>query len=450
MAHSSKTIDMTEENIYALLISFALPLLAGNIFQQLYNTVDSVVVGKFVGKEALAAIGSTTPLINTFIGAFMGIASGGGVIISQYFGSHNVPALRKTVHTMILGTLILSVFITILGIASSPLLLKLMATPDSVFNEAYSYLRIYFLGSIGLMIYNMGAGILRAVGDSKRPLYFLIASSLLNVALDLLFVVVCKLGIKGVAYATIICEFLSALLVILLLLHSKDCYSLRLNELSIDKNILKKVIKVGLPAGLQMTITAFSNVFVQRYINNFGDSCMAGWASYSKIDQFVILPMQSLSLAATTFTGQNYGANKIKRVKEGVQDSIILAVSITILLAIPVMIFAKPLVQLFNSDKEVVKYGEYLLHVCMPFYVLCCLNQIHAGALRGLGNAAVPMFIMLGSFVVFRQIYLFTVSHITSSFVPISVAYPVGWFVCSAIMSIYYKCFIKGLLLKAI
>jgi len=433
-----KTMDMTSGDITGLVIRFSLPLLAGNLFQQLYNTVDSIVVGNYVGKEALAAIGSTTSLINTLVGFFLGLAAGASVVISQYFGAHDIRNLSRTVHTMVAGTLILGVIFTVAGIISSPFMLHLMATPNDVFDDATVYLRIYFEGVLALMIYNTGSGILRAVGDSRRPLYFLVVSSLVNVILDLLFVIGFHWGIAGVAYATIISETISAGMVLFVLIHTGACYHLTLRGLQIDSFILHKVIAIGLPAGIQQAVTSFSNVFVQAYINGFGSSCMAGWASYGKIDQLALLPMQSISLAATTFAGQNYGAGNIKRAKHGITISLGLSAVITLVLVIPMIVFAKQLVAMFNRENEVLYYGTFFLRVSSPFYVLCCVNQIYAGALRGVGDAAIPMGIMIGSFVVFRQIYLFAVTHLTSSFYPVSVAYPVGWVVCSFVMFLHY------------
>ena len=437
---------MTSGGIMNLLIRFSLPLLAGNLFQQLYNTVDSVVVGNYVGKEALAAVGSTTALINTLVGFFLGISAGAGVVVSQYFGARDLQNLQKTVHTMMAGTVLLGIAFTFLGIVCSPFMLRLMATPDDVIKEATVYLRIYFEGVLALMIYNTGSGILRAVGDSKRPLYFLIISSLLNVALDLLFVLRFNMGVAGVAYATIICESVSAVMVVAVLMHTKECYRLRLHDITIDGYVLGRIVSIGFPAGIQQAITSFSNVFVQAYINNFGSSCMAGWASYGKIDQFAILPMQSIALASTTFVGQNYGAHKLDRVKQGVRSALKLSFIITVAVVIPMLIFARQLVSLFNRESLVLYYGIFFLRACAPFYVLCCANQIFAGALRGLGNAAAPMVIMLGSFVVFRQIYLFIVTRISDSFYPVSMAYPVGWIVCSLFMTIYYRQYVRNIL----
>ncbi|MBQ2401989.1 MAG: MATE family efflux transporter, partial [Lachnospiraceae bacterium] len=280
----TKTLDMTEGNIAKLLITFAIPLLLGNIFQYLYNTVDSLVVGNFVGKEALAAVGSTTYIINTLVMFFGGISVGASVIISRYFGAHDDETLHRAIETTMALTFIGSVLCTVAGIALSPLLLRFMDTPEDVLPSSSVYLRIYFGGITGLMVYNMGSGILRAVGDTKRPLYFLIFSSIMNIILDLLFVVVFGLGIAGVAYATVLAQMISAVLVLILLTKSKEKYRLVWKDLHVDMQLTKEILSVGFPVGLQQAVTSFSNVYVQSYINSFGSAGMAGWSSFTKID----------------------------------------------------------------------------------------------------------------------------------------------------------------------
>lgn len=439
MAVKSTTRDMTKGTIWKHIVLFAIPLLIGNFFQQLYNTVDSVVVGNFVSSQALAAVGSTTPVINTLVGFFMGMSAGAGVVISQYFGAQNKEKLHKAIHTTVLLTFILGVVFTIIGIIMVPFMIRFMKTPQDVVAESTSYLRIYFAGLMALMVYNMGSGILRAVGDSKRPLYFLCISSVINIVLDLLFVVGFHMGIEGVAYATILSEFISAVLVLWVLTSTKDIYKLVWSDLALSKDILKKICIVGIPAGLQMAVTSFSNVFVQSYINRFGSACMAGWTSYSKVDQFVILPMQSLSLSATTFVGQNLGAHDDKRADEGMKTALLMALGVTVALTIALNIAATPAIRMFTNDSEVLKFGRIFLHFMSPFYVCCCFNQIHAGALRGAGDANGPMIIMLSSFVVFRQIYLVITTHIVSNIYPVAFAYPAGWIVCSIAMYFYYR-----------
>lgn len=433
-----KAVDMTQGNITRHIISFSLPLLVGNIFQQLYNTVDTWVVGNFVSNEAFSAVGTVGPIVNMLIGFFMGLSSGAGVVISQNYGARRFDDVEKAVHTSIVTTLILGVLFTFIGLGMTPLMLQLMNTPDNVLPESTAYLRIYFSGILGLMIYNIGAGILRAVGDSQRPFYYLVVCAVMNTVLDLLFVIVFKMGVQGVALATILSQATSAILVIIALLRTDECIKLRLSQLRIHWNVLKKIFLVGIPAAIQMAITAFSNIFVQSYINFFGSDCMSGWTAYAKIDQLLFLPMQSIALAATTFVGQNLGCNQIDRAKKGIGKALLIATSATVILMIPVIIFARPVVSFFNDKPEVIEYGAMLLAWLTPFYVLCCFNQILSGAMRGAGITRAPMVIMLSSFVVFRQVYLFIMSRICNEIIPIAMSYPAGWLLCSAITMIYY------------
>ena len=433
-----KTVDMTEGNITRHIINFALPLLVGNIFQQLYNTVDAWVVGNFVSNEAFSAVGSVGPIVNMLIGFFMGLSSGAGVVISQYYGAHKYEDVEKTVHTAIVMTLVLCVTFTFLGLGITPLMLRLMKTPADVLPESTAYLTIYFSGIAGLMLYNMGSGILRAVGDSRRPFYFLVVCAVMNTVLDLVFVLVFRMGVRGVALATILSQATSAVLVMLTLLCTDECVKVQLRKLKVHWQILKKIISVGIPAAIQMAITGFSNIFVQSYINFFGSNCMSGWTAYAKIDQLLFLPMQSIALASTTFVGQNLGCNQPQRARKGVRQSLLLAIASTVLLMIPVMVFAAPVVSFFNGKPEVIRYGAMLLRWLSPFYVLCCFNQILSGALRGAGNSRAPMFIMIGSFVVFRQVYLFIMSRLCNEIIPIAMSYPAGWLLCSTLTLIYY------------
>ena len=432
-------VDMTQGSITKHLINFSLPLLLGNLFQQLYNMVDTWVVGNYVSNEAFSAVGTVGPVINTLIGFFLGLSSGAGVVISQYYGAGREEKVRQAVHTALLLTLVLGVVFTAAGIAMTPLMLQLMKTPAEVAPEQAAYLRIYFAGVMGLLLYNMGSGILRAVGDSKRPFYFLVVSAVLNTVLDLLFVIKFHMGVEGVAYATIIAQAVSALLTLWVLMRAEGGIRLELRALRLTWSVLRQIVAVGIPAALQMAITAFSNVFVQSYINYFGPDCMSGWTAYTKVDQLVILPVQSISMANTTFVGQNLGVGDTPRAKKGVRISLWLSVAVTAVLLIPVLLFAPDLTAFFNSKAEVVSYGALLLRLLSPFYFFFCINQIYAGALRGAGNSQMPMWIMLGSFVVFRQIYLYIMSnYISNEIIPIALSYPAGWFVCSVATLLYY------------
>ena len=433
-----KNTDMTESVIWKSIITFAIPLLIGNLFQQLYNTVDSIVVGNFVGKEALAAVGSTTTIINMLVGFFMGLSTGASVIISQYFGAKDHKKLHDAVHTSIAMTFLLGIIMTFVGIILSPTLLKFMNTPDDVIPLSSLYLKIYFAGIIGLMLYNMGSSILRAIGDSKKPLYFLIFSSIVNTILDLVFVVLFGMGVDGVAWATLIAQASSAVLVLYTLYKSKESYCLILKDLKLDVEMFKKMINIGLPAGFQQSITAFSNIFVQGYINVFGSSVMAGWSSYLKVDSFVLLPMQSIALASTTFVGQNIGAKQLDRAKQGTKTSLMISVSTTIVLSILLNILGKYVLYIFTTDQEVIQNGMMMMRIFSPFYFVMCFTQIYAGALRGAGDSKAPMIIMLSSFVVFRQLSLFIGTKFFSSVEYVIFTYPMGWVLAASLMTYYY------------
>ncbi|MBQ3054706.1 MAG: MATE family efflux transporter [Oscillospiraceae bacterium] len=433
------SVDMTQGNILRHIIAFTLPLLAGNLFQQLYNMVDTWVLGNFVSNEAFSGVGSVTQIVNTMISLFMGFSAGASVVISQYFGAKDEKNVSRTVHTTIACSLILGVVLSIVGVLLIPLLLRFMQVPSEVYPYSKSYLTIYFSGLLGLVIYNIGSAILRAVGDSTRPFYYLVVCALLNTVLDLLFVLKFGMGVEGVAYATVIAQGLSAVLVLLTLFRSDSCVRLSLKKLRIAGDLLWKIVRIGFPSALQMALTSFSNVFVHRYINFFGTDCISGYSAYHKIDQLIILPMQSVALASTTFMGQNLGYGDVARAKRGVRTSLILAMLTTGVLMIPVMVFAPHTIAFFNNTPGVVKMGTTFLRCLTPFYLICCINQIYIGALRGAGDTKAPMIIMLTSFVAFRQAYLFVMANfIVNEPLPIALAYPMGWVLCSILAAIYY------------
>lgn len=438
-----KDTDMTEGSIPRLLFTFALPLMIGNIFQQLYNTVDSIIVGNFVSKQALAAVGCTGPIINALIGIFVGLSSGASVVISQYYGARDRERLHSSVQTTIALTLVMCVALTALGVWSTPFMLRLMDTPEDVMGAASEYLRIYFWGISGMLLYNIGSGILRAVGDSTHPLYFLIFSATTNTILDLLFVKVFSWGIAGAAIATIVAQFLSAILVMRMLIVTDADYRVVPSAIRFDTPILKRICTIGIPTSLQMGITAVSNVFVQSYINRFESSCMAGWAAYNKLDAFAMLPLMGFSVAVTTFVGQNFGAGKLDRARRGPLYGLGIGTIIMIVILTPMMVFAPTLVRLFNQETEVIAFGTLFLRLITPFYLLCTINQIYAGALRGVGDTKATMFIMLFSFVLFRQIYLFTAWHLGGGIRAIALGYPMGWIMCSTVILIYYYRFAR-------
>lgn len=430
--------DMTAGSISRLLIYFALPLMIGNVFQQLYNTVDSIVVGNYVSKQALAAVGCTGPVINALFGLFGGLAAGAGVVISQFYGAHDKEKLHKTVQTTIAMSLVMCVVLTALGVWLTPMMLELMSTPEDVMADATEYLRIYFWGISGVIMYYIGAGILRAVGDSTRPLYFLIFSALTNTVLDVVFVKYFSMGIAGAAIATVIAQVLSAVLVMLLLIRCKADYRIDCRDLHITRSILSKICAIGIPSALQLAITAFSNMFVQSYINRFESSCMAGWTACSKVDSFALLPMMSLSVAITTFVGQNLGAGNYERARSGAKSGLVIGLIIMAVVLVPLYIFAPQIVTLFNKETEVVEFGGLFIRIVAPFYLMFAINQVYSGALRGAGDTRSTMFIMLGSFVVFRQVYLFAVYKLGGGIDAIVLGYPAGWVLCSILLLIYY------------
>ena len=439
LRRSATTRDMTSGSIVRQIVLFALPLMLGNIFQMMYNTVDSVVVGNYVGKEALAAVGSTTMIVNMLVFFFNGFSVGAGVVIAQHFGARDMERLHSAVETTVAVTFVMCVLFTLLGVSTVRPMLRLMSTPDDVFDDAARYLTIYFWGFSGLLVYNTGSGILRAVGDTTRPLMFLILTSLLNIVLDLAFVLGLKAGIAGVAYATIISQLVSAVLTLRLLTTTNEIYKLTWRDLRIELPVLRRIFAVGLPAGIQSVVTAFSNVFVQSYINHFGSSCMAGWSCYNKLDQFIMLPMQSTAMAATTFVSQNIGARQYDRANRGTRDSILLSIGVTAVIAVVLVVFAAPAVGLFSPDPSVIEYGVLFMRANTFFLLFNCVNHTLAGALRGRGDSRGPMAIMLLSFVAIRQVYLFVVTRFVAN-TPFLVGfgYPVGWMCCCAIEVTYF------------
>ncbi len=430
---------MTVGSIPKLLIVFAIPLLIGNLFQQLYNTVDSIIVGNFVGKQALAAVGCSSPIINMLIGFYLGFSTGASVVISQYYGAKDEEKLHSAVQTAVSLTSILCVVLTAVGVLTVPALLRMMDTPQDVFPAAAEYLRIYFCGTTGVLLYNIGAATLRAVGDSTRPLYFLIFCTLLNTILDLVFVRYLSLGVAGAAWATVIAQCCSAFLVLRLLTRTTAAYRLDLRHLGMQGFILKKICQIGIPSALQLAITAFSNIFVQSYINRFASSCMAGWTAYIKIDSFAIMPMMSLNLSVATFVGQNLGAGNYTRARTAPRVALTMGFIIMAVLLVPLELFAPQLVTLFNRDLEVIRYGTWFIRVISPFYLAVAINQVYLGALRGAGDTRTAMIITLSSFVFFRQLYLYITYRVSGSLLAVTLGYPAGWLLCSTLVLLYYR-----------
>ncbi len=430
---------MTEGVIWKKILLFSIPLLLGNVFQQLYNTVDSVVVGNYIGGNALAAVGTSGPVINLLVGLFAGVATGAGVVISRYFGARDDEGVHDAVHTTIAATLVGGVILSLIGIVISPTVLRLIGTPENILPDSITYLRIYFGGVIAMMIYNMGSGILRAVGDSKTPLYFLIVSSIVNVILDLVFVIYFDMGVAGVAWATLIAQIISALLTIFTLCRVEGSYRLTLSQISIKMPILMEVIRIGLPSGLQNAIISMSNIVVQSYLNSFGAAAIAGYSTYGKVDAFALMPVMSFSMAITTFTGQNIGAQNFRRVRQGVKTGLKLTCITAVVLTSGVILFAKPLLGIFTDDQEIISYGLQTMLYQAPFYVVLAMNNTLAGILRGAGKASVPSFIMAANMCGVRILWLMIMMPLFQSISIVYLAFSVTWTTTGLCLIFYYK-----------
>ena len=430
---------MTEGVIWKELLLFSVPLLLGNLFQQLYNAVDSVVVGNYIGAQALAAVGSSAPVINLLVSFFMGLSVGAGVIISRYFGARNMKSLQDSIHTSLALTMTAGIFMTLFGIIFSPTILRWIGTPMDVMSSSVLYLRIYFGGILSVMLYNMGSGILRAVGDSKNPLYFLIVSSITNILLDLLFVIVFDMGIAGVGWATLIAQTISAVLTLLLLIKTKQEYKVTLKKIRFHKDKLIEIIRLGLPSGIQNGVVSFSNVIVQSNINAFGSLAMAGCGAYTKIDGFAILPVMSYSMALTTFTGQNMGAKKYDRVKQGARSGIIMSLLTTIAISALLLIFGEQVLSIFSDNPKVISYGLYMMHVLAPFYIFLAISHAFNGIIRGAGITTIPMIVMITCWCGMRMTWILASVPIFHDIGVVFMGWPLTWAASALWLFLYYK-----------
>lgn len=435
----SKNILLTEGPIWKKLIAFAIPLFMGNLFQQLYNTADSLIVGNFLGSDALAAVSSSSSLIFLLVGFFNGISLGAGVVTARYYGAKEIDKVQRAIHTTVAFGIIAGILLTILGITFTPHILTWMGTPTEVLPSSILYFRIYFLGSLAFVLYNIFVGILQSVGDSKHPLMYLIISSIINVVLDILFVAVLHLGVGSAALATIISQFISAILCFHRLLYKSPAeYSLSLRKISLDFPMLKQIIANGLPSGVQNSIIAFANVIVQSNINRFGKMAVAGCGTYSRIEGFGFLPITCFSLAMTTFISQNLGAKQYERAKKGARFGIICSITMAELVGLFIYLFAPILISAFNSDPQVIAYGTTQARTVTLFYFLLSFSHCIAGILRGAGRAAVPMFVMLCCWCIIRITYITISVRIFPQIQTIFWAYPLTWSLSSILFLIYF------------
>lgn len=436
--------QITEGVIWKQLLFFFFPILLGTLFQQLYNTADTVVVGRFVGTQALAAVGgSTGQIVNLIVNFFVGLASGATVIIARYYGARDRIKLNNALHTAIALSIVGGIVTGIAGILLTPSLLKMMNTPADVIEGSTMYLRIYFAGIIFVFVYNIGSGILRAVGDSKRPLYFLIVCCFLNIFLDILFVVYLKLGVKGAAFATVISQAVSALLVILSLTKSVDIYRLRPNKIRFYKSLLIAIITIGLPAGLQSVMYGISNIIIQTSLNSLGTETVAAHTAFAKIDAIYWMISGAFSVSIITFIGQNYGARKFDRMKKSIKVCLLMDLIASLLLT-TVMFLAGPyLLRLFTSDQEVIEIGMQIIHIIAPSYALFIFIEILSSSLRGMGNVVVPMLMTCGGVCVLRILWIFIFVRTHLSVTTILMSYPISWGFTAVLFIIYFMFYQK-------
>ena len=430
---------ITEGVIWKQLLRFFFPILFGSFFQQLYNTTDAVIVGNFVGKEALAAVGgSTGTLINLLVGFFVGLSSGATVMVAQYYGAQQPQEVSKTVHTAMALSIASSVFLTVLGIAVAPWALRAMGTPEDIMDYAVTYMRIYFGGTLFSLVYNMGASILRAVGDSKRPLYFLIASTGVNIVLDLLFVVVFKLEVLGVAVATVLSQVFSAVLVVIVLVRTEMPYRLVFRKIRFHMDSLKQIVRIGIPAAFQSAMYSISNVIIQSSINSFGTDVVAAWTAYSKIDSVFWMTVQAYGLSASTFVGQNFGAQNYPRLRKTVRTCMLMAAVTTVGLSTVLYFFGGIVYRLFISDPAVIQQGVEILRMLVPTYITYISIEILGAAVRGTGDSVIPTVLTCFGVCILRVVWIMAVVPIRPSVLMVAASYPITWSVTSILFIIYY------------
>lgn len=429
---------MTQGSIQGHIIRFAIPIFLGNLFQQLYNTADSLVVGNFIGKESLAAITSCGSLIFMIVGFVQGIFVGAGVVISTHYGAGEVEQVHKAIHTTVAFSIVSGLFLTLFGYLFAPIILRWMGTPEDVFSEAEIYVQIYFLGISALVLYNSAAGILQAVGDSRHPLYFLVIAALLNIALDILFVAVFHMGIAGTAYATIISQAVSVVLSFRLLLTTTDIFKVKVKHIGFKKGMLSKILRLGIPSGIQNSVTSLANVVIQSSVNLFGAAAMAGTGAFMRIQGFAMIPITSFALAMTTFTGQNIGAREYDRVKKGARFGIVFSMFLAEGIGIILYLNAARLVALFSRDPSIIIYGVQKSQISSLFMFILALSHVMSGLFRGAGKSTVPMAVMLIFWCVIRVLYIKIGLFFLMDIRVVYWAHPITWTLSSIVFIIYY------------
>ena len=434
-----KSNQITEGVIWKQLLLFFFPIVFGTFFQQIYNTADTVVVGRFVGKQALAAVGgSASQMVNLLVGFFVGLSSGAAVIISQFYGAKDEKNVRVTLHTAFAFSVVGGVILTIVGIGLSKPVLYWMNTPEDVIADSVTYLYIYFCGMIFNLIYNMGSGILRAVGDSKRPLYVLIVTCILNIILDVVFVVAFGMGVAGVAVATILSQAVSAGIVVWLLVKSTEMYRLVPREIKVQGKSLKSILRIGVPAGMESVMYGISNLVIQVFVNGLGTDTVAAWGTLAKIDAIFWMVINAFSIAITTFVGQNYGAGKFARMRKSVKVCLAMSFVSAAVISVALILASEPIYRLFTTDENVIKIGVHMIRFMLPAYSVFVIVGILSGALRGAGKVLVPMLLTCGGVCSLRLIWLFTVGRMVPGIDTIMCGYPVSWSITAVLFIIYY------------
>lgn len=441
---AAKENQITEGIIWQQILLFFFPILFGTFFQQLYNAADAMIVGRFVGKEALSAVaGSTGMLTQMVVGFFVGLSSGAAVLVSQYYGAAREDMVAYAVHTFVAFSIVAGFVIMVVGIGLTPWMLEAMGTPAEVMEMSVLYLRIYFGGVVGNLVYNSGAAILRAVGDSKRPLYFLISSCVINIILDVVLVVVCGLGVLGAALATILCQVLSAGMVVTALMRTKDMHHLEWSRVRMDRRMLQRMIQIGFPSGLQSVMYGISNVIIQSAINSLGTNSVAAWAAYSKLDSVFWMIVSAFGIAATTFVGQNFGAGKMDRVRSGVRTCMIMTLLSSAFMSVIIYNWGIYGFQLFSSDRDVISIGVAMMRYLSPVYVTYVSIEILSGALRGVGDCWIPMALCCGGVCVLRVLWVLVAVPMRRDIYNIMFSYPLTWVVTTILFVVYYLYFSK-------
>ena len=430
---------IVEGVIWKQLLIYFFPILLGTFFQQLYNTVDAVVVGNYLGKEALAAVGGATgTIINLLVGFFVGLSSGATVVISQYFGSGDEEGVSRAVHTSIALSLAGGIFLTFVGIFGARWALEMMGTTADVIGGATDYMRIYFAGVIMNLLYNMSSGILRAIGDSRRPMIYLIICCLVNIVLDILFVGFMHMGVAGAAIATISSQAVSAILTMRALMRTEECYKFVIKKLRVDFPLLGRILRIGFPAGIQSMMYSISNLLIQANINALGTDTMAAWTAFGKVDSIIWMVMGAFSVSVTTFVGQNWGAGKIDRVKTSIRTGMVVELLSTFIMSGVILLTGQHLIRLFTQDEGVIAISLMIMHCNVPLYVSFVPIDLLSGGMRGMGNSLAPMLIICFGVCIFRVVWLFTAVPLNNNIITIVLSYPISWILTSIVMIIYY------------